>query len=293
MKYSVSISHCLLVLSFTGTALANKPAGTVQMISGIPYAKAGGQTLKLDIAMPSKGTGPFPALICIHGGGWVRGDRTQMSQTVRALAQAGYVTVSIDYRLAPKSRFPAPVEDCKAAVRWLRAKAQNYHIDKNNIGVLGFSAGAHLACMLGVTQKSDKLEGTSGYEGQSSEVQAVVSFFGPTDLTYQGFNQTVKNDNLIPLLGASFERAPNIYRRASPLLYVRKGAPPFLFFHGTNDAIVPLKQSQDMVKRLEAVGSPAKLITMDNQGHGWGGDKLIDSLKQMVLFFDKTLKKKQ
>jgi len=115
------------------------------------YGKGGDTDLLLDLAMPKSGAGPFPAVMFLHGRGWREGSRQDMSQFIEGMAGMGYVSVTIEYRLVPAARFPAQVEDCKAAVRWLRANATKYRIDQDHIGVVGFSAGGHLASMLGVT----------------------------------------------------------------------------------------------------------------------------------------------
>src|SRR5205823_333626 len=166
----------------------------------VEFARPGGVALKADLALPNEGKGPFPAVVCLHGGGWVSGDRKQMSKTIEVLARRGYVALAPDYRLAPAHRFPACVEDCKAAVRWLRANAGKYRIDPGRIGAVGLSAGGHLACLLGVTTPGDGLEGTGGNSDRSSAVQAVVSFAGPTDLTAEElWTKEVLRRNLEPL----------------------------------------------------------------------------------------------
>jgi acetyl esterase/lipase len=263
--------------------------------TGIVFTKVGKKELRLDLARPSR-TQPeatLPAIICLHGGGWIGGERQQMKGTIEALARRGYVAVSPDYRLAPQDRFPAQIEDCKAVVRWLRANAKNYGINPQKIGVFGFSAGAHLACLLGVTGKDDSLEGTSGNAEQSSAVQAVVSFFGPTDFTRPGWSKEVRERHLVPFLGGTAEEKADVYRRASPITYAGKNAPPFLFVHGTADDIVPIQQSEEMVKKLREAGVSARLITMQGEGHGWGWshEHRLTSLADMMTFFDENLKK--
>jgi acetyl esterase/lipase len=265
----------------------------VTLFTGFVYCKGGTTELKLDLAMPKEGEGPFPAIICLHGGGWVGGERQQMKGTIEAMAVRGYVAISPDYRLAPQDRFPAQIEDCKAAVRWVRANAEKYHINPQKVGVFGFSAGAHLACLLGVTNKDDGLEGKGGNPEQSSAVQAVVSFFGPTDFTQPVWSDKVLQRHLKPFLGGAAEEKADVYRRASPLAYAGKNAPPFLFVHGTADDIVPIQQSEAMVKKLRQAGVSARLIEVVGEGHGWGWshEHRLTSLADMMNFFDENLKK--
>jgi acetyl esterase/lipase len=283
----------ILSLSILPSPVHSQENDKVRLECDIVFGKGGDAELKLDLAMPKEGEGPFPAIVCLHGGGWIAGERQQMRGTIEVLARRGYVAISPDYRLAPRDRFPAQIEDCKAAVRWLRANAKKYHVNSERIGAFGFSAGAHLACLLGVTRKPDGLEGKGGNAEQSSAVQAIVSFFGPTDFTQPVWNKDVRERHLTPLLGGTSEEKADVYRRASPLTYADKDAPPFLFVHGTADALVPIQQSEEMVKKLRQSDVSARLIAVEGEGHGWGWQRehRLSSLAHMMDFFDENLKK--
>ena len=294
MKRCLSFCVALLVLGLVPSlvrAQAQKLA--VERVPDLTYGKVGDSELKLDLAIPKEGDGPFPVVICIHGGAWRGGQRQDLAQTLDVLAGRGYVAATISYRLAPAAKFPAQIEDAKAAVRWLRTNAKKYKIDPDRIGAVGFSAGAHLACLLGVTDKSDGLEGNGGDAEQSSRVQAVVSFFGPTDMNNKDWSEEVETGILIPFLGASYADKPELYRKTSSINYVKKGAPPFLFFHGTQDTLVGIRHSRSLAAKLKEVGTSAKVVEMEGEAHGWRGEKLIDTFKQTVAFFDETLKAKK
>jgi acetyl esterase/lipase len=258
----------------------------------VVYGKADRVELRLNLAAPGKGGGPFPAVVCIHGGGWFQGHRQDMDPVTELLARRGYVAATVGYRLAP-ARFPAQVEDCKAAVRWLRANAAKYRINPDRIGAIGPSAGGHLACLLGVTREKDGLEGTGGNPGQSSRVQAVVSFFGRTNFTKKAWPKELEETIFVPLVGASFDDRPDLYRKVSPVEYVSREAPPFLLFHGAEDKLVPPRDSIDMAERLRAAGVPARAVIVDGEGHGSGDwvEKWAKSVEQAVAFFDTHLKK--
>ena len=214
-----------------------------------------------------------------------------MSKLIEHLAERGFVAVTVSYRLTPKAQFPAQIEDCKAAVRWLRANAEKYHVDADHIGAAGFSAGAHLACLLGTADKDAGLEGKGGNPDQSSKVQAVVSYFGPTDFASKTWSKKVEELYLVPLLGGTFEEKKDMYRKCSPLEHASKNACPHLFFHGDKDGLVHIENSQKMVKKLKDVGVYARLVTMENEGHGWSGEKLTKTIDESVEFLKEKLKK--
>jgi acetyl esterase/lipase len=282
----------LLLLSFRGTvAIAEEEVPETTSDSGIEYANPDDQHLMLSLWSPV-GDGPFPAVVCIHGGGFREGDSSYHDSQCEFLARHGYVAVTINYRLAPQYPFPAAVEDSKAAVRWLRANAEKYHIDPDRIGAVGASAGGNLALMLGVTGNKDQFEGEGGNSDQPSNVQCAVSFFGPSDLT-KSYEKSTDAADVLPLyLGGNLEEARERHIEASPVTWVTKKAAPTLCIHGTNDELVALEQSEFIVDKLKAAGVEAKLVVMKGAGHGFEGDDYDKADAAMVKFFDAHLKKK-
>jgi acetyl esterase/lipase len=259
--------------------------------AGIEYADPDGQHLRLNLARPKAG-GPFPAVICIHGGGFRAGTRAGYDGLITRLAQKGYVAVTVDYRLAPKYQFPAAVHDCKAAVRWVRANAAKYRIDPDRVGATGGSAGGHLAQFLGVTAGVAEFEGGGGNPGVSSRVSCVVNVYGPSDFT-KSYGKSVDAAEVLPLfLGGNLETARRRHVRASPLYWVTPDAAPTLCIHGTEDKYVAHEQAVWLVDRLKASAVEAELLTLPGAGHGFKGKDAETADAALVAFFDKHLKPK-
>jgi acetyl esterase/lipase len=277
----------LAALFITGAARAQTKDGIER---DIVYTKVGDRELKLDLARPTEGTRPFPCVVCVHGGGWRMGNKRDVRTWLSFLAREGYVAASIGYRLAPDDRFPAQIEDCKTAVRFLRANADKYGIEKERFGALGYSAGGHLVCLLGVTDESAGFDGTA-YPKESSKVQAVVDYFGPTDLSRFAKDDSAQRSVLAPLLGMKYADKPSVYEKASPINHVTKCAPPFLIFHGTKDGIVPIEQSRRLAEKLKDVQVPVKLVEVPDEGHGWDGLVNGQTTRETLKFLNETLKK--
>jgi acetyl esterase/lipase len=257
---------------------------------GIEYSNPDEQHLQLNMARPAKGEGLFPAVVCIHGGGFRAGNREGYNRQCIDLAQHGYVAVTITYRLAPKYQFPAAVFDCKAAVRWLRANAKQYHIDPERIGVTGGSAGGHLVLFLGVTAGVKEFEGDGGNPDQSSDVSCVVSFYGPSDFT-RSYGASVDAAEVLPLfLGGDLQHERHRHIIASPLSWVTPHAAPTLCIHGTLDPYVAYDQALWMVERLRAAGVESRLMTINGAGHGFRGEDAQKANAAMLDFFEKHLK---
>src|SRR5262245_32419708 len=179
-----------------------KAPENVSWENDVVFGKGGETDLHLDIARPKDGGKPLPCLVVIHGGGWRGGNFKAHLPQIFDFAKAGYVSATVQYRLVPTGRWPAQIEDVKCAVRYLRANADKYGIDKDRFGAIGFSAGAHLSMLLGTMDEKDGLEGNGGSVGQSSKVQAVVSYFGPTDLAAKDFPASV-NGMIYDFLGGT------------------------------------------------------------------------------------------
>jgi acetyl esterase/lipase len=294
--FSLKIIAAIALVVFCGHPVWGQKAPTVPddviFETWIEFANPDGQHLQLNLARPKKGEGPFPAIVCIHGGGFRAGNREGYDAQCIRLAQNGYVALTVTYRLAPKYPFPAAIHDVKTTVRWTRANAAKYKIDPERVGVMGGSAGGHLAQFLGVTGDVKEFEGDGGNSGQSSKVACVVNFYGPSDFT-KSYGKSVDAAEVLPLfLGGNLETARKQHLRASPLYWVTPDAAPTLCIHGTDDKYVAHEQTVWIVDKLKAAGVEAELLTLEGAGHGFKGKDAETAEKAMIEFFDKQLKTK-
>jgi len=262
------------------------------LIRDVEYGKGGDVSLKLDIYIPETPLArPMPAVIFIHGGGWYQGDK--YPSEITSLVRRGFFGVSINYRLSGVAPFPAAIEDCKCAVRWLRANAGKYNVDPDRIGVWGGSAGGHLSLLVGTADASAGLEGSGGWTDYSSRVQAVCSFYGPSDFVswYRDnarFGRTLSSAETL-FLGGTMEQKPEVYRQASPVTWVSADDPPLLLVHGDRDIVVPFQQSLIMRDAYKALGLEVTLIRVPDAGHGFINWP-TQQIEQMVYdFFSKHL----
>lgn len=268
-----------------GTARADEPAVEVQ--ADLVFATVDGQELRLDLAKPRGVRGALPAVVVIHGGGWIAGSHKDHPELLPILAQRGYVAASVAYRLAPRYRWPAQIEDVKAAVRWLRTNAERFSIDPDHVGAMGFSAGGHLAMVLGTADPADLLDVDVLPGAPPSKVQSVVSWFGPTDLDAAELSPGAKSV-LGALLGPkAVGRSPG---HACPLRCVDGADAPMLLFHGTRDPIVPVSQAVNMAEALTKAGVKGEVHLLLGEGHGWKGTTLADTVEDSIRWFDRTLK---
>ena len=246
----------------------------------------------VDIAEPkAKSPTPLPVIYMIHGGGWSHG-----AKGVNAMwALKGYFVFSVGYRLAGATKWPAQIEDCKLALRWLRANAAKYNINPNKVGVYGHSAGGHLVCCMATL--TDPKYDVGAYHGVSSAVQAVVDLAGPSDLTtFCALKE--KADLTQTLFGQAGVDHPELLAAASPVNFVKPGLPPFLVIHGDKDTMVPIAQAHEMVDALTKAGDSVQFVIVHNAGHSLGrakndppGQPTPDQLDAMTIaFFDKHLK---
>jgi acetyl esterase/lipase len=268
--------------------LVPAPEG-VEVLRDITFSTVGEQELQLDLYRPKEASDTLPVVVWVHGGGWKNGSKDRCPAAW--LAAHGFAVASINYRLTHQAQWPAQIDDCRAAVRWLRENAKTFNLTPDRIGAWGSSAGGHLVALLGTLDPPDS-------EGTSSQVQAVCDWFGPTDLLTMPPNTIsetrteadIAQSNGAKLLGATVRDVPALAKQASALCQVSEDDPPFLIMHGEKDPGVPLSQSQRLHEKLLTAGAQSELKVIANAGHG-GKEFQAPEAKQLVLdFFSKTLK---
>ena len=256
------------------------------IIENIPYADTDNPRQQIDLFLPGERLDdkPLPIVAFIHGGGWRKGSRRSGLNFIGPIVQTGkYIGASIGYRLTDEAIWPAQIHDCKAAIRWLRANAEKHGGDSKKIVVAGSSAGGHLVAMLGTSGDVSGLEGNLGsWSDKSSRVDGVINFFGPSNLNGMGgwHNSADSPESL--LLGGPVPENKKTARAASPITYVTKDDPPFLTIHGTNDALVPFDQSVELTNLLQKAGVLARLIPIQDGGHG---RPQLNELNNRIMLF--------
>ncbi len=243
----------------------------------------------LDVYVPAGAEGPLPLVIWIHGGGWQNGSKATGGPAISLLSQ-GFAVASINYRLSGDDVFPAQIEDCKAAIRFLRARAEDYNVDPQRFGVWGSSAGGHLVALLGTSGEVKDLEGTVGdFDEVTSRVQAVCDWFGPTDLLQMGGRHDDAMSPESKLIGGPIQERKAEAARANPIAYVSPDDPPFLIMHGSRDAAVPFNQSELLEAALKKVGVESTLVKLEGAGHGGPEFASLESQARVADFFRKHL----
>ncbi|MFO1514120.1 MAG: alpha/beta hydrolase [Verrucomicrobiota bacterium] len=274
------------------------PAG-VKAERNIAYVENGHRNQVLDIFLPEQPSDkPLPLMIWIHGGAWLGG--SQSSPPVVYLVAKGFAVASIQYRMSGDAIWPAQAYDCKAAVRWLRANAAKYNFAPDHFGVGGDSAGGHLAAFVGTSGDVTELEGDLGHTNVSSRVQAVVDWFGPTDLLVMGqqagAKSMIKHDSAdspeSKLVGGPIQEKRDLARTANPLTYIDPHDPPFLVMHGDSDQLVPLAQSVILAKALIDAGVEVTMKTIPGAAHEGPQFHNAESRRLMEEFLTVHLKVK-
>lgn len=264
--------------------LASMPG--VKVFKNLEYGRGSGRALLLDLYLPENADKPLPLIIWIHGGAWSGGSKDNPGPALK-FVRDGYAVAQVGYRLSPEAKFPAQIHDCKAAVRWLRANADQYHLNPNRFIAWGASAGGHLVSLLGVTSSVADLEGTDNALRSSSRVQAVIDWFGPTDLRSDGSPRAAAtlddpNGPVAKLFGGTSSQQKELAAKASPMAYDLKGAPPFLIMHGDQDQTVPVRQSVTFSEALKKAGVDVTYVLMYGSGHGFSGPQAIEPVEEFL-----------
>ncbi|MDG2223845.1 MAG: alpha/beta hydrolase [Rubripirellula sp.] len=289
------IPLCSLVDGQTANRAGNKktkqfalPEG-IERLPNLEYARPDGIALKLDLYRPTSFQDQLPVVVFVHGGGWKNGSKESVKKRLW-LVSNGFAIASINYRLTDAGAWPDQINDCYAAVRWLRENAERYHLAADKIGCWGTSAGGHLAALMGTRPCPDN-------EVTSSRVQAVCDWFGPTALMTMPPNNVgngrtkadVANSNGAKLLGATVREVPELAKDASAIDHVSSDDPPFLIMHGDADPGVPLSQSKTFHQRLSNAGVTSTLVILEGAGHGGPKFDASPSQDAVVKFFRQHL----
>lgn len=287
----------------TNTPNANPPKqqalpNDIECKPDLPYAGTANPRQMLDLYLPKKRATdkPLPVIVFIHGGAWQAGSKAQgRGAVLRFLRTGEYVGVSVGYRLTDEAKWPAQIHDCKAAIRWIRAHAEEYGLDGGRIAVWGSSAGGHLVSMLGTSGGVAELEGNLGPNtAHSSRVTCVINFFGPEDFVAMVRQPSTMDRSRgdypeAKLLGGTVQDKPEAAKAASPVTYASQDDPPFLTAHGTADPTVPYGQALAIHEALRKAGASSILIPMEGGGHGFQSEELDQRLR---AFLDKHLRGK-
>ncbi len=281
----------ILICVFTPSLSSAQPPRAPKDVivhRNLEYVENGHPRHRLDLYLPKGAKEKLPLVVWIHGGGWRQGSKDRCRAAF--LVKKGFAVASINYRLSQHAIFPAQIEDCKAAVRWLRANANQYNLDGDHIGVWGASAGGHLVALLGTSGGEKELEGKGGNLDQSSRVQAVVDWFGPTDFTKMGGWHNDAKSPESKLLGGPVQQNKKKAARANPITYVTKDDPPFLIVHGTKDKLVPLSQSTMLVDALKKAKVEVTFERLEGAGHGGRQFGSPEQIRKIEAFFNKHLR---
>lgn len=271
------------LIAFIANCQAQGKTNSVKRVSDIEFAKPDGVALLLDLYLP-EGIEKPPLVMFIHGGGWKNGNRKGCKLTWAA--EHGFAVASIEYRMSQEGVFPAQIYDCKGALRWLRAHADKYGYDASRVAVAGTSAGGHLALLMGTSGGVKELEGdVAGHRDQSSRVQGIVDYYGPSDFVARAKSHPEKSEvpsgTVYQLLGGKVTEHLELARLASPVTHVTPDDPPLLILHGSKDNTVKMDQPELMRDSYKAAGLEVKMHVREGAGHGFSSTSPEE--RQMVL----------
>ncbi len=266
-RFWILLGGVLLSLLACGCVMWRPSSVKVQ--SNIEFAKVDGRSLKLDIYSPKQPKGKLPVVVWLYPGGWETGSKNFCP--ISFMATQNLAVVSMDYRLSREAPFPAQIYDCKGAIRWLRANADRYNLDADHIGILGASAGGHLALLLATTPDNPKMEGdVGGNLNHSSRVQCVCALYPPTDLDRLavGKERTDPDTQVAKLIGGTVAANVDKAAAASPMTYLNKDCAPVFLMHGGADTLVPPEQSRRFYDAARQLGVAVQLEIVPDKGHG-------------------------
>lgn len=289
------LSRWVRVLLTVGLCLplAGAARGSARVVRNLEFARVGDTPLALDLYLPPTGQKPLGLIVWVHGGAWRAGSREAVDLV--KLTERRWAVASVDYRLSPVAKFPAQVHDIKAALRYLRAHAAQHGYPPSRFVIAGSSAGGHLAALVGVTNGHAALEGEVGpHRGVSSDVQAIVSLYGASNLTTILAQSTphglsVRVPALELLLGGRPEAVPSLARLASPVFHVDAGDPPLLLLHGDQDHQMPINQSHELAGAYQKQGRPVELVVVHGAGHGGAAFTTDEQLERIDAFLRQSL----
>ena len=287
MGMAVMLGWVTLTASQDRPKPSRLPQG-VKVLRDLQYVEDGHERNRLDLYLPEEAQDSLPVIVWIHGGAWQAGSKDNCPAVT--LVAKGYAVASVNYRLSQHAVFPAQIEDCKAAIRWLRANAAKYHLDPHHVGVWGASAGGHLVALLGTSGSVNELHGQGGNLDQSSRVQCVVDWFGPSDLATMAGAHNNPGSPESRLIGGAVQEHVEQARKASPVTYVSKDSAPFLIMHGDKDNVVPVGQSEALAEALKKAGVEVKLQIVTDNGHGGPGFTSPENRQLIEDFFAKHLR---
>jgi acetyl esterase/lipase len=293
LALTAGLAYCQVQTEQAKRPVFRVPEG-VKAEKEIDYVGNGLKRQMLDLYIPEKSSAPLPLVVWIHGGAWQQGSKDNCPAI--GLTVRGYAVASVNYRLTDAGPFPAQIEDCRAAIRWLRANASKYNIDANHIGVWGASAGGHLVALLGTSADESGWDSVGGNSNISARVQAVCDYFGPAEFLSHADAPGVSRPGsaIYKLMGGPPRDKTDVAKKASPLTFISKDDPPFLIVHGDKDATVPLLQSELLKERLKDAGVDVTLLVVKNGAHGVfreDCDPSPEKIRETVFsFFDANLK---